>query len=543
MLSPALPNARLLPTRSVSTPVQVSLLAQILRLHPDQSLVSYLIQGFSEGFSLGVRGVVSQDHTSNLQSALSNPAATAQAIQKEVSRGHTHGPFWEPPFHPCHTSPIGIVAKKDGSFRLILDLSSNHAGSVNECIDIDEVSMKYCSFDDAVELLLDAGPKPFMAKVDIKHAFRLCPVHPDEWPLLCFMWAGAFFFDSCLPFGLRSSPFIFNSFADALLWYLANPLAIERIIHYLDDFFLCHVSFDACQADMQRLISLFHHLGVPLAPDKVCGPTTCITFLGIEIDTIDRTIRLPADKFKDLLDLLTAWEGKQGCVKRELLALIGHLSFAAKVVKPGRLFLRRLIDASTSVSQLHHHIHLSHDTKEDITWWRTFLPSWNGIAYIQDHPISSNDLHLFTDASILGIGGVFGDHWFSIPISAFHHIPWFPQVDEVFDINFWELLALFVAFLTWEHLFRNIQVTIHTDNEPLVYVWSRGSRNTRIMRLIRALFLRSARANTNLLLAHIPGHFNTLADHLSRLQVRRFRVAHPTADEEPSPIPPDVWQI
>ena len=114
---------------------------------------------------------------------------------------------------------------------------------------------------------MDVGPTPFMVKVDIKLAFRLSPVKPDEWPLLCFMWAGAFYFDSCLPFGLRSSPFIFNSFADALLWSLQSHADIRHIIHYLDDFFLCHSSFDACQADMQRLIALFAHLGVPLAPD------------------------------------------------------------------------------------------------------------------------------------------------------------------------------------------------------------------------------------------------------------------------------------
>ena len=435
-------------------------------------MVSFLINGFSVGFSLGVQGSVSQDITPNLRSALSNPDATSQAIYKEVARGHTHGPYLAPPFQPCHTSPIGIVAKNDGSFRLILDLSDNHAGSVNECIDIEEFSMSYCSFDDAVNLLLDVGPTPFMAKVDVKHAFRLCPVHPDEWPLLCFRWANAFFFDSRLPFGLRSSPFIFNSFADALHWAVVFHLHILRIIHYLDDFFLCNSSFDECRADMQRLISLFDFLGVPLAPEKVCGPSTCITFLGIEIDSIAHVIRLPADKFSALLALLTSWQDKHSCTKRELLTLIGHLSFAAKVVKPGRLFLRRLIDASTSVRQLHHHIHLSHDTKEDITWWLTFLPTWNGIAYIQPHPVSSVDLHLFTDASALGIGGVFGNHWFSIPREAFHHFPGFPAEHEIFDINFWELLALFVAFLTWEHLFRDRQVIIHMDNQTLVYVWA-----------------------------------------------------------------------
>ena len=165
---------------TISTPVLVSVLANVLSDHTDQELVSFLIQGFFEGFSLGVQGLVSQDLTHNLQSAITNPSATSQAIQKEVSRGHTHGPFTIPPFLTCHFSPIGIVDKKDCSYRLILDLSDNHAGSVNECIDIEEFSMTYCKFDDAISLILDAGQCPYMAKVDIKHAFRLCPVRPEE---------------------------------------------------------------------------------------------------------------------------------------------------------------------------------------------------------------------------------------------------------------------------------------------------------------------------------------------------------------------------
>ncbi|MEO2152753.1 MAG: reverse transcriptase domain-containing protein, partial [Thermococcus sp.] len=455
----------------------------------------------------------------------------------------THGPFREPPFHPCHTSPIGIVDKPDGSHRLILDLSNRRAGSVNAGIDIEDFPVSYCSFDDAVSLLLDAGPLPFMAKVDIRHAFRLCPVRPAEWPLLCFRWEGLYYFDSRLPFGLRSSPFIFNSFADALLWTLSHHLRLRAVIHYLDDFFLCHSSFRACQTAMDGLLALFTRLGVPLASEKICGPATRLTFLGIEIDTAARTVRLPPDKFAALLQLLTTWRDKTRCDKRALLSLVGRLSFAAKVVKPGRLFLRRLIDLSTTVSRLHHRIHLSLEAKEDILWWLTFLPSWNGVAYIQDRPVSSADLHLFTDASALGIGGVFGDSWFSTPLEAFRTAPWFPPPEEPFDINFWELLALVTAFFTWAPHFRDLQVVIHTDNMPLVHVWSRGSRNVRLMRLIRPLFLRSAQSNTNLLLLHIPGHSNVLADLLSRLQVRRFHEAHPTASPSPSPPPPDLWQL
>ena len=231
--------------------------------------VHFLIDGFSTGFSLGVHGSISLGCTPNLRSARDNPDAVSTAIAKEVARGHTHGPFLSPPFAHFHASPIGIVDKKDGSHRLILDLSNNHAGSVNEGISNEEFAVSYCSFDDAVAMVLAVGPTPYMAKVDIKHAFRLCPVHPSEWPLLCFHWLGSYFFDSRLPFGLRSSPFIFNSFADALLWILVNVLCILWVIHYLDDFFLCHSSVTACQRDMTHLMDLFHSLGVPLAP-QVC---------------------------------------------------------------------------------------------------------------------------------------------------------------------------------------------------------------------------------------------------------------------------------
>ena len=528
---------------SIYTPIRVPALASLLAHHPDQDLARFLIDGFSSGFSLGVHGSISLGCTPNLRSARDNPDAVSAAIAKEVARGHTHGPFSSPPFSQFHASPIGIVDKKDGSHRLILDLSNNHAGSVNEGISIDEFAVSYCSFDDAVSMVLDVGPTPYMAKVDIKHAFRLCPVQPSEWPLLCFHWLGSFFFDSCLPFGLRSSPFIFNSFADALLWILTSILSIQLIIHYLDDFFLCHSSFSACQQDMQRLMDLFAHLGIPLAPEKVCGPAQTMTFLGIEIDAARHIARLPPDKFSALLTLIASWCDRSTCTKRELLSLVGHLSFAAKVVKPGRLFLRRLIDVSSSVTQLHHRIHLSADTREDIVWWRTFLPTWNGVSYLQDHPVSSDDIFLYTDASALGIGGVFGRQWFAAPLSDFHGISWFPDPTESFDINFWELLALLAAFFVWSESFRNKQVIIYTDNMPLVYVWSRGSRNARVMRLVRALFMRTALFNANLVLRHIPGHDNTLADSLSRFQVHRFFSLHPTAEEAPSTIPPDVWQL
>lgn len=49
-----------------------------------------------------------------------------------------------------------------------------------------------------------------MAKLDIKHAFRLCPVQIEDYEFLGIHWQGKFYVDFRIPFGLHSSPYLFN---------------------------------------------------------------------------------------------------------------------------------------------------------------------------------------------------------------------------------------------------------------------------------------------------------------------------------------------
>ena len=106
----------------ISSPVNVERLAFLLRDHPDPDIVSYVISGFSEGFDIGFTGAISDSRPRNLLSALRNAPAVSAAIAKELSWGHTSGPFCFPPLAPFHCSPLGVVPKKDGTFRIILDL-------------------------------------------------------------------------------------------------------------------------------------------------------------------------------------------------------------------------------------------------------------------------------------------------------------------------------------------------------------------------------------------------------------------------------------
>ena len=103
----------------------------------------------------------------------------------------------------------------------------------------------------------------------------------------------------------------------------------------------------------------FKEVGVPVAFDKLDGPSQVMTYLEIEIDTVSSIIRLPATKLMELKGMVSAWRSKRKCTKRELLSLIDSLSFACRVIHPGRIFLRSVIDLSSSVARLNDHIDLT----------------------------------------------------------------------------------------------------------------------------------------------------------------------------------------
>eukprot|EP00731_Ephydatia_muelleri_P035535 Em0133g5a len=167
----------------------------------------------------------------------------------------------------------------------------------------------------------------------------------------------------------ESTPYIYYQFASALHWIMATNYAAD-LIHYLDDFLLAGPPGQpTCSESMETMLRVCMRLGIPVALDKLEGPATTITFLGITINIALQQLRLPPDKLQEMTLMIKSWLGKHKTTKRDLLSLIGKLSCAAKVVPSGRHFLRRLIELSTTVSKLHHHIHLIVEAREDIIWW------------------------------------------------------------------------------------------------------------------------------------------------------------------------------
>ncbi len=140
-------------------------------------LKHFLIQGFTSGFDIHFSGLITNTRRRNLLSARSSTSQVSKVILKETSLGHTQGPFLLPPFRPFHCSLPEAVPKSDGTTRLILDLSYQQEGAINDGILPDEVFSK---FDYAIELIRSQSHGAFMAKLDIRSAFRLLPVRYED---------------------------------------------------------------------------------------------------------------------------------------------------------------------------------------------------------------------------------------------------------------------------------------------------------------------------------------------------------------------------
>lgn len=506
-------------------------------MHPDPEFVAYLLHGLSNGFRIGYTGPRDTLISNNLASAHSQPDIVSSYLSKECSLGHTAGPYDIPPCLPFRSAGIGVVPKKSGGHRLIVHLSAPQGSSINDGISSDEYSLQYVTVDDFVRQVVRLGKGALMFKVDIQHAFRLIPVHPDDWPILGMVWQGKYYLDKVLPFGLRSSPALFNKLADALCWILQNNYSLAYLKHYLDDYMGVappsrSISTSTAALQKATVLQVFDNLGIPVAtgPDKVVGPVTVMTVLGIEVDTVAQEIRLPADKLSALLMLLAQWNTCRSATKRELLSLIGHLSFAAKVVPPGRTFIRRLLDLSCTANNLSDDIVIDEEARLDIQWWLDFASTWNGKSMFHDAEWTrSPDMNLFTDASDAGFGGYCDGLWFSGR--------WSSQLAEE-PIMVRELFPIAAASAIWGNTWVGKRLLFHCDNEAVVNAWKNGScKNRAAMKLIRSILAKAAQFNFVLYIQHIAGVDNGIADALSRSQLDRFRALAPAAAALPVPLP------
>ena len=181
--------------------------------------------------------------------------------------------------------------------------------------------------------------------------------------------------------------------------------------------------------------------------------------------------------------------------------------------------------------------------KADLEVWLDFLKQYNGVTVITDNVWVSNEkLELFTDSaggSKGGYGiyfagqwaqGTWPKHWVETGITR--------------DMTLLELFPVVAALMSWESYFINKKVIFHVDNQAVVQIINmKTSKSSRVMTLVRQMVLMNLKNNTLIKAIYIPSKQNQIADCLSRSQWGKFRSLAPEADQWPTKIPTQIWNI
>ena len=188
---------------------------------------------------------------------------------------------------------------------------------------------------------------------------------------------------------------------------------VTWVKHYVDDFTTVGETLEECSRNVIVMQETCDEADMPIEPEKNEGPA----FLGLQLDTDKIGIRLPLEKLEWLNALVASWRGRKATRKRDLLSLVGLLVRAGKAMRPGRAYVRRLIDlGGSTASHNDHYVRINREARADLEWRHLVLESWNGVALMTANSREVPDMVLTSDASgNWGCGAYSGGKWFMLP--------------------------------------------------------------------------------------------------------------------------------
>jgi hypothetical protein len=167
---------------------------------------------------------------------------------------------------PMIVSALGVVPKSSGAIRLIHDASRPTGLALNDYAELGE-KQKFQTVEEAAKMLSHGY---YMAKIDLKSAYRYVSVHPDDYKVTGLKWkfknqAGySYMIDKRLPFGAKLSPGIFHRLTQAVRRMMGRR-GYNNLVIYLDDFLVVADTLEECAKVQNLLIRLLRRLGFAIA--------------------------------------------------------------------------------------------------------------------------------------------------------------------------------------------------------------------------------------------------------------------------------------
>lgn len=344
-------------------------------------------------------------------------------------------------------SPVFVLPKPDGSYRMILNLKK-----LNEFVDSEHFKLE--NFKTVLNLM---EKDCFMTSLDIKDAYYSLPIDKSHRKFLRFQFDGKLFEFTCLVFGLNVAPCVFTKLLKPVICLL-RELGFYSVI-YLDDFLLLAKSFLRCSENFRLTRNLLENLGFILNEEK-CKPIPsqrCL-YLGFLFDSKNMTLELPDHKRLIIMNLINKFKKLSHCKIRDFAQFIGSIIACCPAMEYGWLYsksferekwLALMNNNNDYESKMNLNLNLS-----DLNWWQ------NNIL-LSKKIIERNTfvMEIFTDASLSGWGAVYNNEK--------AHGFWTNQ-EKQNHINFLELKAAFFGLKCFAKFKKDCRILLRIDNTTAI---------------------------------------------------------------------------
>ena len=398
-------------------------------------------------------------------------------------------------------SPIFLVPKRSGNFRLILNLKriNHYIGSV------------HFRMETLASILPYLNPGDWTVSIDLKDAYHHVPIAAMSRDLLGFTFNGDVYRFKALPFGLKPAPRLFTRLVGCVAAFLRQRGL--RIFCYLDDWLLVANSPALLRQHLALLLHTVQALGFIINWDKSeLIPTQCPNFLGATID-IPRQLARPSERrIATIAAAARLLSSRRQAPAKQWLQFLGYLSSLVDVLPDCRLLMRPL--------QLH--FLRNYQPGRDPLTRRVPLPMtirllcrrWSRLEFLRTgNPlrVPQPTITVTTDASHTGWGGHCRDRIAYGDWSRYRVLP---------HINVLEFQAVFLSLHHFLPLVRHRTVLIRTDNITVAaYINKQGGTHSTRLNTLAELWTWCRRRDIIPTASYIPGQDNLIADFLSRGRV------------------------
>ena len=384
------------------------------------------------------------------------------------------------PSNSPYNSPLLLVPKKDGSWRMVIDFRKLNKQTVPDYYPMPVIN----------DVLAQLGGAKVFSSLDLLSGYWQVPLDEESKPLTAFSSHSEHLEFQVMPFGLTSAPLTFMRLMMSVLGEIKN------VFVYLDDVIIFSKDVDSHLETLRIVLERFKEAGLKIKAKKC-------QFLMKELDYLGHTlneegVKMQAGKIKSILEYPPPKNVK---AVRRFLGMIGYY----------RPFIQNFATKATPLTEL---------LKNDNTFkWRE--QEQRAFEILKDclikepvlvYPDFSKEFYLACDASSTGLGAVLMQKGKGRMRVVSYGSRVMNETERRYSTTERECLALFWGLRKYRHIILGYRVNILTDHKPLLDLFKKREfiNNQKFNRWFLAILEYGPE------IKYIPGKCNTLADGLSR---------------------------